>query len=107
MPALDTGTLSPDRCLDTNTELCRLPDPDIQVIRDGPARAAQALILAHGAGQGSDSPFLQWFSVELARARLPGGLSITSGDFDGDGLGDLAIGDDLGVYFYNSVPVLR
>ncbi|MED5407332.1 MAG: alpha/beta family hydrolase [Pseudomonadota bacterium] len=81
MPALDTGTLNPDRCLDTHTELCRLPDPDIQVIRDGPAQAAQALILAHGAGQGSDSPFLQWFSVELARARLSGGLSIWRFDF--------------------------
>jgi hypothetical protein len=38
---------------------------------------------------------------------LPGGLSIASGDFDGDGLGDLAIGDDDAVHFFNAIPVLR
>lgn len=37
---------------------------------------------------------------------LPGGKAITAGDFDGDGLDDLAIGDGNQIRVYRTVPVL-
>jgi hypothetical protein len=38
---------------------------------------------------------------------LPGGLAIASGDFDGDGLDDLAIGNDSGMRAFHSEPILK
>jgi hypothetical protein len=37
---------------------------------------------------------------------LPGGVGITNGDFDGDGLLDLAVTDESAVYFLRAKPVL-
>jgi hypothetical protein len=39
--------------------------------------------------------------------KMPGGVGITYGDFDGDGLADLAITDESAVYFLRSRPVLQ
>ena len=53
----------------------------MHVIRDGPDQAAAVLILAHGAGAGADSEFMQWFSQSLAGAELANGLAVCRFDF--------------------------
>jgi hypothetical protein len=58
----------------------------------------------------------QTFSVTFDAARqptlhpiadLPGGRAIAAADFDGDGLDDLALGDDSGMQVYHSEPILK
>ena len=51
------------------------------IIRDGPNQAATVLILAHGAGAGSDSEFMDCVAQSLADSELTGGLLICRFDF--------------------------
>ena len=53
----------------------------MHVIRDGPDQAAAVLILAHGAGAGADSEFMQWFAQSLAGVELANGLAVCRFDF--------------------------
>lgn len=39
---------------------------EVALLRDGPADAADRVLLAHGAGQGMDSPFMAGFAAGLA-----------------------------------------
>jgi len=39
----------------------------IEFLFDGPTRATCTIVLAHGAGAGMDTPFLQWFAEKLAK----------------------------------------
>ena len=50
-------------------------------MRDGLNQAATVLILAHGAGAGSDSEFMEWFAQSLADSELTGGLVVCRFDF--------------------------
>ncbi|MFL2869784.1 MAG: alpha/beta fold hydrolase [Pirellulaceae bacterium] len=43
---------------------------DSDLIYDGPATAPVAIILAHGAGKGMDSPFMQYFAESLAASNV-------------------------------------
>ncbi|MED5390651.1 MAG: alpha/beta fold hydrolase [Pseudomonadota bacterium] len=53
----------------------------MHIIRDGPDQAAAVLILAHGAGAGSNSEFMEWFAQSLAGPVLTGGLAVCRLDF--------------------------
>jgi len=53
----------------------------MNIIRDGPDQAAAVLILAHGAGAGTDSEFMEWFAQSLAGPELAGGLVVCRFDF--------------------------
>ena len=53
----------------------------MHVIRDGPDQAAAVLILAHRAGAGADSEFMQWFAQSLAGVELANGLAVCRFDF--------------------------
>ena len=53
----------------------------MHIIRDGPNQAATVLILAHGAGAGSDSEFMDCVAQSLADSELTGGLLICRFDF--------------------------
>jgi len=53
----------------------------MHIIRDGPDQAATVLILAHGAGAGSASEFMEWFAQSLAGPELAGGLVVCRFDF--------------------------
>ena len=53
----------------------------MHIIRAGPAQAAAVLILAHGAGAGSNSAFMEWFAQSLAGPELTGGLAVCRFDF--------------------------
>ena len=53
----------------------------MHIIRDGSDQAAAVLILAHGAGAGSDSEFMEWFAHSLAGPELAGGLVVCRFDF--------------------------
>jgi predicted alpha/beta-hydrolase family hydrolase len=46
------------------------PEDDLEWLTDGPQDARWTLILAHGAGQGMDSPFVEHFARALGRAGL-------------------------------------
>ena len=48
----------------------------MHIIRDGSDQAAAVLILAHGAGAGSDSEFMEWFAHSLTDPELAGGLVV-------------------------------
>ena len=58
-----------------------LPTRPMHIIRDGPNQAAAVLILAHGAGAGSNSEFMEWFAQSLAGPELNGGLAVCRFDF--------------------------
>ena len=53
----------------------------MHIIRDGSDQAAAVLILAHGAGAGSDSEFMEWFACSLTDPELAGGLVVCRFDF--------------------------
>ena len=53
----------------------------MHIIRDGSDQAAAVLILAHGAGAGSDSEFMEWFAHSLTNPELAGGLVVCRFDF--------------------------
>ena len=53
----------------------------MHIIRDGSDQAAAVLILAHGAGAGSDSEFMEWFAHSLTDPELAGGLVVCRFDF--------------------------
>ncbi len=53
----------------------------MHIIRDGSDQAATVLILAHGAGAGSDSEFMEWFAHSLTDPELVGGLVVCRFDF--------------------------
>lgn len=53
----------------------------MHIIRDGPDQAATVLILAHGAGAGSDSEFMEFFAQSLPGPELAGGLVVCRFDF--------------------------
>ena len=53
----------------------------MHIIRDGSDQVATVLILAHGAGAGSDSEFMDCFAQSLANSELAGGLAICRFDF--------------------------
>ena len=53
----------------------------MHIIRDGHNQAATVLILAHGAGAGSDSEFMDCFAQSLADSELTGGLVVCRFDF--------------------------
>ena len=53
----------------------------MHIIRDGSDQAATVLILAHGAGAGSDSEFMEWFAHSLTAPELAGGLVVCRFDF--------------------------
>ena len=53
----------------------------MHIIRDGPNQAAAVLILAHGAGAGSDSEFMDYFAQSLTDSGLTGGLVVYRFDF--------------------------
>ena len=53
----------------------------MHIIRDGPDQAATVLILAHGAGVGSDSEFMEYFAQSLPGPELAGGLVVCRFDF--------------------------
>ena len=57
------------------------PSRPMHIIRDGPNQAATILILAHGAGAGSDSEFMDCFAQSLANSELAGGLAVCRFDF--------------------------
>jgi predicted alpha/beta-hydrolase family hydrolase len=46
------------------------PEDSLHRLIDGPSQAVRTLILAHGAGQGMDSPFMEHIAGALARAGL-------------------------------------
>ena len=48
----------------------------MHIIRDGSDQAPAVLILAHGAGAGSDSEFMEWFAHSLTDPELAGGLVV-------------------------------
>ncbi len=58
-----------------------LPTRPMHIIRDGSDQAAAVLILAHGAGAGSNSEFMEWFAQSLAGPELKGGLAVCRFDF--------------------------
>ena len=53
----------------------------MHIIRDGSDQAAAVLILAHGAGAGSDSEFMEWFAHSLTDPERAGGLVVCRFDF--------------------------
>ena len=53
----------------------------MHIIRDGPDQAATVLILAHGAGAGSDSEFMEFFAQSLTGPELAGELVVFRFDF--------------------------
>ncbi len=53
----------------------------MHIIRDGSDQVATVLILAHGAGAGSDSEFMDCFAQSLANSELVGGLAVCRFDF--------------------------
>ena len=53
----------------------------MHIIRDGSDQVATVLILAHGAGAGSDSEIMDCFAQSLANAELVGGLAVCRFDF--------------------------
>ncbi|MED5229100.1 MAG: alpha/beta family hydrolase [Pseudomonadota bacterium] len=53
----------------------------MHIIRDGSDQAAAVLILAHGAGAGSDSEFMEWFAYSLTDPELAGELVVCRFDF--------------------------
>ena len=53
----------------------------MHIIRDGSDQAAAVLILAHGAGAGSDSEFMEWFAHSLTNSELAAGLVVCRFDF--------------------------
>ena len=53
----------------------------MHIIRDGPDQAATVLILAHGAGAGSDSEFIEFFAQSLTGPELAGELVVCRFDF--------------------------
>ena len=52
------------------------------IIRDGPDQAATVLILAHGAGAGSDSEFMEFLAQLLTGPKLADGLVVCRFDWD-------------------------
>jgi len=46
------------------------PATDLEWLSDGPADAHWTLVLAHGAGQGMDSPVMRQISTMLGQASL-------------------------------------
>ncbi len=55
-----------------------MPGPDsLTLLLNGPAKAATTIILAHGAGAGMDTPFLEFFAKGLAA----GGLRVVRFEF--------------------------
>ena len=57
------------------------PTQPMHIIRDGPDQAAAVLILAHGAGAGSDSEFMEFFAQSLTGPELAGELVVCRFDF--------------------------
>ena len=57
------------------------PTRPMHIIRDGPNQAATVLILAHGAGAGSNSEFMNCFAQSLADSELTDGLVVCRFDF--------------------------
>ena len=53
----------------------------MHIIRDSSDQAAAVLILAHGAGAGSDSEFMEWFAHSLTDPERAGGLVVCRFDF--------------------------
>ena len=53
----------------------------MDIIQDGSNQAATVLILAHGAGAGSDSEFMDCFAQSLSGSELRGGLDVCRFDF--------------------------
>ena len=53
----------------------------MHIIRDGSDQAAAVLILAHGAGAGSESEFMEWFAHSLTDPERAGGLVVYRFDF--------------------------
>ena len=53
----------------------------MNIIRDSSDQAAPVLILAHGAGAGSDSEFMEWFAHSLTDPELAGGPVVCRFDF--------------------------
>ncbi len=47
-------------------EMLALP-ANLDLLFDGPKRAATTIVLAHGAGAGRDTPFLELFAKELGK----------------------------------------